>query len=741
MPTHRKNLGLILIALVLYVFADVAIDSENNETTEVDHSAPSIQVADENGAIIPGVPIALVSRFGGMQRILWHGRAGESSLAAPIAMAYDENYCDQYRWALGFPVMGADFVDHEPRQPTFSPITLKMPKTGNIVIDLIAHDGKPFSGELDVHCVGGLPGRVRDREIISMVVPYKTKVEGAQLVIPYVGLGLELRVDLSDPRGHRPQTSIFVDGPTKPSESVRSRVKIAKQQIVVRGRLEFESPVDLGGRTFEATIEGVNYQSDYSGLHIQDNVPIILKVALEDDGSFELVWPDSGNPTGKRKLIIAEDINSERAPSGFTAELLISKTGLGRVLDVGAVKVKTGTFKFEGRVVDDSGRGIKNVRVHAAGFKRAVGSWGRLRRGPWAGFGITDEDGWFQIYSTSDAIEYRIKAAPLGGIFTLEHKVTLGDDPPRIVIPSRSSVKGNIKLVDPMDAWLIGLATRRVDEKAKADQKRGRQRSGVYTRTTPLTAKYGGIKRDGSFEISMLNPGAHVLEVMYAGKVVQTVGRFEIARGEKLTPQALRDIELVNRPRLVRVQVNDEEGKPLSGRRVYTTWRREGPRRNRPSSRPEMLDEQGTFIATYLWPDETTIPIVVAGYSCADVPIESNDISVNLIPGPIIEVELTDFADLAPNGEILSATLKQLPDDRRAHRSDSKQRAFPISWYRQRLRGGKTTFRVHTTGRHFLDIRRIPNAYSPPQENSSVHGCAVDIEESDQEIILDSKDR
>ncbi len=361
----------------------------------------AIQVIDQSGQPLAGVPVGLVCRQERRRQIIWSGRSdADGELLASHLQIYlpgwamssqlESEFLFPQRDRLAFPFS----LENLPEDG----LAMHMPPTGQVEVSLGYADGSDLLAPAKINlqvtgAVGGkrstdLPPQNR-LSVAKEIGPDKT-------IIPFIGLDLRLQADVrSGP--HKFRKREFA-GPRSGGELVRLRLEVDSRVAAIVGRA-----VDASGEPLQDTELEL-------GFIWGEVVERRKTVRTDSNGLFEYaVTLGKRRPEG-----LFGELRRGQEESAFTARVELESFAGGRRLDLGDVPFLSAEVYARGRVFDDRERPVNSFRAWIEKFvpERRRGGQSQWVRDPEMSV-VQGTEGRVQIRGRSRG-EYRIRVAAPG---------------------------------------------------------------------------------------------------------------------------------------------------------------------------------------------------------------------------------------------------------------------------------------------------------------------------------------
>ncbi len=715
-------------------------NQESEPHGPVEDAGPLAQVVDANGRGIPGVSIAVESQVLNVKRTVWSGRTagphGTVDLRAAMATLKESNLCGLFSIRLGFPSLNAPQAPLNLEKEMNWPIKLTMPKTGNVDLVVLNHDGKPHSGRVGVSVNGGSPERLEEKRFKGSMTSYTTKAQANAISIPHVGIGLSLFLRVHDLDSERPVAHVRILGPTKQGQSLKVVVSLPPPYPIIRGQLLLPSGTIKGSHPFQGIVTNPSAKAPTSFANAKEvrTIPQAFDVEIDSRGRFECVWRFEGSHAAQQTLTIGEAIGGsafKKHALGLGATTTLSFLPGKRFIDVGQVKLSASPTLMIGRVLDDAGSPVAGAKVTASVKKITDSRRGGMRNKTVIGLAYTDAAGRFLIKGATEAEEIILSAKAKDHGRHKAVTVPRQNKETNLTLIRGGGIEGRLILQSPLDAW--GLEIRTVQESSYEWKGRTVRRP----RTSFATSvRNGGIGRDGHFILRGLQPGECQVKISVAGNVIKSFESLLIKAGETISPKELANIELGTIPSVFKVTLRNELGVPLAGSSVRFEKKTKGRFTVQTSMTGARLDETGSFWTTRSTPDQKVFEAVVLGFKPQSIPIEGRELSANLQRGPVVVVSLAQYQEFAKENTEIRVTLL-----RSFGRKKPSISVLQGARYMQVLKSGTATFQVSAGGEFEIRIQAIRNGMRRSEKIDGLDPRSVIVRDGTQEVQIARKEK
>ncbi len=401
--------------------------------------------------------------------------------------------------------LGPEFPDAPPTEIDLDhlpidPIVLKLPETGQLVVDATDEDGNPLRGTAYAGITSALvESNDHDPHGWERGTSWR-EVRDGRCVFPTVALGGRFLVRLHALDHEHALASVEVAGPTTAGEKVHVSLAVGARKPVIVARLVDEAnqpianhvvyvaPARAGSAVFDV-MNSARARTDSNGC---------LRVPVDDRA---WVVP------GARLALMSRDFGNWRdhtQPRSTTVKLP-SESPQPRDIAFGTVVMEPVPCLVSGVVRDDLGSAVPNARLRIdARWTTAQAGASTDSRDPTL-VGATDDDGRFAIYAPVDDGEFQLSVE--------------GDDaPPSDPTPFRAGA-GNVVVRVPRAAVLEGslLLPDGVPGIELFVEIRGSCAGAPSTGGHPAAHAADRVDSAGTFRIRGLQSGMGVITVSLAG--------------------------------------------------------------------------------------------------------------------------------------------------------------------------------------------------------------------------------
>jgi len=429
-----------------------------------------------------------------------------------------------------------DFADTSGR-----PLELVVPDGGVVSLRVLDVSGDQILGVATVTLDAVRHGTYADpsRPLVRPAV-------GGSVLIPHVGLGIELVAMASDPSGRFATTLLQFAGPTRVGEEVHADLVFTGERLVITGRL-----VDAGGEP----VSGADLRAGVL-LTTGDAEPTRGQALTGDDGRFRIVVDHSRTELAGRTLDIVRYERADNAARFRSVAQRPLPSGLpDGPLRLGDVVLAKQALIVSGRVTGERGEPVTATQVMIA--TRTETGWA-VRHSLLA---ATDADGRFEVRGE----------VPEGARITLG----LRDDAYVVVEPpefdagatdvevralAAGAIAGSIKLPEglvPDDLYVV--VTGDAAERPTWRKPQGADSATTYTHD------------DGSFEVRGLVTGSATVHVRFADQTVDlaTVSGVTVSAGKVMRDPRLQGIDISKAVVRHAIRVVDSAGNGVAQAHVH----------------------------------------------------------------------------------------------------------------------------------------------------------------------------
>ena len=550
---------------------------------------------------------------------------------------------------------------------------------------------------------------------------------------------MELVIEVEDLFGDRPIAETRIVGPQSSASLRKVTIEATRPYPRLRGQLNDEtaSPMPEGKIPFvmltpesAAEYTGESEGEEYGAV----DKPLITKrkgqrfafstLTLGASGQFEFPWPWGRKPQSGRKIVIARNFDQAGRPFGAFAEVNVDRALDDEGLDVGQLFMNSGPLLARGRVRDERYQPIAGVVVYALA-EVALQPDQSIDFGNPVAQVRTNREGEFVLRGHCAAAELILVGNHPAFVGPSSLVVPRGALVAEIQLGRTDALKGSLKIESPQLAWAIEL-------RAKTNEADNPLADYFDRSNEILQAVDGEIGANGSFIFDGLKPGDWHIEILVNGKISQTFENVQVRAGETNEPAELQSIRLLEEPRIVRVEVQDSEGRALYGNRVMLRKEGEQPQAIR-------LDEWGRFLLTDLPTGNEELSIVAPGRRPKDFHVADDVMALRLLDSPTIRFDINDFARFKHAGYSLELAL-------RGSKNEAKElavAALPNFLYLTPIRSGQAKIRVSGPGTYEIFIRAHKNDDGTEIElqGLTIRKITLAEDEYDKRVLLGMTDR
>lgn len=452
-----------------------------------------IQVVDEGGDPLPGVPVAIYTRKGGSDRN--HIRAttdGEGGLARfeniqEILEAQNRRASGAlFSVGLDAPVRTTERVPLERNALPAEPIVLVAPNYGSLEVHILHPDGSPFSVS---SWVSATPLFLNPDQPVRLDRGERTSTYVRDLHIakfPIVEAGIAIRIGVSDQGIIRGVERDLL--PLDPDELRIVEIALGETHPHALGRILDPTGAPIQVRSFDVEFEPEGNGRAYD---------------VGEDGSFVLALDRvrGTNALFSAKLEIelhgptSDRSDDELLTGSFTARKPLN----GGSIHVGDIVMRPAPVLVGGHVVDADGAPVKGAYI-------SIYEKFNQREDPedfdWNFAGVdyvyTDASGAFSVLGDLDAGEYALRALGTGWVDRGAVRFQSGSRGVEVVVDRAHFIAGRVQLPDGVDPRAFQVEA--VVPGASREQQ-------TYARWE------SGIESDGSFELGGVRPGPSTLQL------------------------------------------------------------------------------------------------------------------------------------------------------------------------------------------------------------------------------------
>lgn len=291
-----------------------------------------VQVVDADDHPIPDVAVAFGARGFNVGQ---QSRRGVTRAPDGIALITDLGRymrmfsADRRDWSVSLLVpcllLPSELVD--PQRPLSDPIRLRLPATGSMAFSFVGRDGEPCRDEFRV-LLQALPRRNATTQGWTTCFAREMPVSGGRLVLPYVGVGLELMLD-GDVANEPILSATPLEGPMHFGERIEQTLKVEVGPIHFLGRA-----VDSHGDP----VAGANVDVVGGSAPSSASWAVVEKPAVKTDadGRFDVVRRVVGRLSRVPSVPFTIQL---RRSDGSQAAMIVTTAAVadGRTLNVGDV--------------------------------------------------------------------------------------------------------------------------------------------------------------------------------------------------------------------------------------------------------------------------------------------------------------------------------------------------------------------------------------------------------------------
>ncbi len=504
-----------------------------------------VQVLDEGGRPRADVPVSLRHQIQSEPRRRW---AGQHTLSeAPDGLARFQHLQRRLRQGSGwhatftFPCREQPVAPVDETTPHDPPLQLILPPTGSLRIRVRAPDVEPALLEgLGIRLAAFADGRELWEQGPWSEPPFDDEARTA--IAPWLGLGLELRVELL--RAGTVLATRQIPGPRHPGEVAECEFGAGDLTIpLARGRF-----VRNDGRAWPACTASAfaMLQPTPLGAPPAQNQPL----AVDADGRFTLEVRDARPPDGSRTYRFhAPHPDGTGSASAFVP---LNQDIPPPGLDLGDIRLDHGPLLVAGRVVDHAHQPVQGAQMQLQASTTVL-SRVMHRHVYTSGIARTRADGSFALYlppgELDPGAQLRLLIRCEGYVPILDHDCTRGDDKVVILLEPESGLAGSIQIGDGIESSdvIVRLAAAATGA----------------SRDLP-------VRPDGTFSSNGIRADTYSLRVLLRGPADQPEPRpaFEL-HGLVLLPRVvnrdprIQQIRLESRHPALRIEVVDRSSTPL----------------------------------------------------------------------------------------------------------------------------------------------------------------------------------
>lgn len=608
--------------------------SEANEPVRLEmdlQRSVTIQVVDEQGSPVAGVPVALGWRQDPGSNVsvsmIWQGETrGDDGMVVMrqfeelVHRRYSTGEVDESegKWLVvtfPFPLAEPVEVGFDPRQLPAEPVQLVLPETGSLRVDLQDSAGNGHSRAWIYlwQRTGG--SSLRDstdgwgRRISQYVQEGETS-----LLYPHVGLGLDLKLSADPPFGYR-KIELEGLGPLVPGEEVSYVLRFAEKVGMLVGRALGPDGEPLRERTLNAAVWVDEPQRERWELShsCRTDAEGGFRMPLRFEQDVELREMHLETDDHEDSLMLAGDVTLE------------GSTSSGGEFDLGDVVLVPPPVVVSGTVQDAAGEPIYWAMVDVA-WKDIYGEnpdqfvW----RNDFDLRAMTHKDGSFTCYGEVTDREYALRVMRQEYVPVELLPFEPGDRGLEIVLRTEGRLEGSVIVPEGISPERIGIEVRTTGDSKPFNWR-------AAERPHP----------DGRFNLPRLTPGTFdvFFHLDQESGPVHSVQGVVVEGGGTTDDSRLQNVDLRSILYAFELDVVAEDGESVSG--PHIAFRPAGettvPRR--------VVFDSGSGTLVTAWP-EIDIEVRAHGYRASRLEEVHGDRRIVLQAGIPVRIRLSDDVEL-----------------------------------------------------------------------------------------------
>jgi hypothetical protein len=661
--------------------ANVLEAGESDWGLELHRAAPlAAIVQDADGHPCGGVKVLLLSS----EVPVSHATTDAKDGVARFADVFSRGSADDGEMRtieVGLPFAEGPSVAIDPRDLPADPVRLVLPPCGRVRCEIVDESGA--SAPLTVR----LRRAPRDVRVFGSPLDDATAaVAGGVAHFPYVGLGLQLEVEVASVDDSRVTVKQTFAGPTAAGEETVVRVTVGGRRPSVVGRLVDGKGAPIAGLALVAGIvePGRSTDLDWSGR---------VTCTTDAGGRFRFAFDRAAGDAAAAKLVIGRETRGSQFSSARQIALLNLPAVLpGGDVDVGDVVYRGTGLLAAGIVVDEEGRPLAGVTV------AAMESGGGAERSPLddADAVRTGADGRFRLEGESSPGRVLLGAS-LDGRFVADRlEFATGATDVRVVMQKAGGIAGSVRL-PPGEESMDASVRIQGPPQDNGD-------TGYRFRGEDFSIP---IHEGGKFEVRTLRPGRARVAIRLGWSeddTILVVDDVEVVAGQVTRDPRLQDIDAAKSLHALDVLVRDRDGKPVESAEVHFRpvgargfWKQAG-----------RTDENGaaTVHAKTDGASGNALDLVVTknGYRSGAVRAAKSDATIVLEPAKasVVTVRLASGSPLPDPPFQLAASLQWIePGDDEPRWSDPRD----VDNYETRFGKDRVlTFETFDAGRYLVEL-------------------------------------
>jgi len=529
---------------------------------------------------------------------------------------------------FAFPVLDRPRVPIRWQDPPAEPVTLVMPPTGKLAVEVRDASGAPWLGRSSVHLQQHVdPPKYADSSSsfqprLGLGVTTAATDDQGVARFPFVGLGMTLDAAGHFTTGSTAWTQATGAGPLSAGEEARMRLDVGPQPAVVVFRIVLPDGSLSSDEPFQGLLvwldpEGKPLQWDSQGTNSLDAVRR-LPIPPEEPAD----WVRREYHTYRQE--------AEPGQLPVIAMLDLSGPLHQGENEFGDVPAHEAPLLAGGIVVDEAGNPVEGASISAQGLIPPEPGPFQFLHGSFPC--ISDAAGNFQLGGVAQP-GASVLVAKQPNYLQGRAPLVPGADGHRIVMPSACELTGEVLLDE-------GIPAREIEVSALRDGKRTQFISRPW-RTS--------LRPDGSFALSGLEPGIVTLRLSYTGANFTIFDVPDVTAAVNGAPDPrLHPLDLRGKIRRVRLLVLDAEGGQLSQAEFAVL--------NPATSALEWANTFNGQAVLYLSAPSVTVGLRAPGFAGKLLEGVSQDAEVRLERAPEVEFALEDSSIMAKHpGTVLYA--------------------------------------------------------------------------------------
>jgi hypothetical protein len=507
-------------------------------------------VQDAEGHPCVGVGVVLLSSDIPLNEATTDAKDGIARFADVLANASMDD-SDDWTLRAALPFAERVSVAVDPNKLPADPIRLVLPPCGRVRCEVVDEAGASASLAARLR----LPAAEAPRGLIpvspSLLDDTTATVEGGVARFPYVGLGLQLEIEVASTDDSRVTVKQKFAGPTAAGEETVVRVTVGGRRPGVVGRLADAKGAPIAGL---ALVAGIIEPGRSTDIDWGERV----SCTTDAGGRFRFAFDRDPGDATSAKLEIGRSADR----GGGSSVVRIALVDLPAVLpsgdvDVGDVVYRGTGLLVGGVVVDEEGKPLAGVTI------AAMETGGGAMRSPLDEVAEVKSgaDGQFRLEGDPSQGRVLLGASLDGRFVAARLSFAAGATDVRVVMQKAGGIAGSVRLPSRRqghDGWVL------IQGPTQDNGDTGYRFDGEGLSVA--------IEEDGKFEVRTLRPGRARVAIRLGWNeddTILVVEDVEVVAGQVTRDPRLQDVDASKSLRALKVLVRDRDGKPVQGAEIH----------------------------------------------------------------------------------------------------------------------------------------------------------------------------